>query len=124
MSRLLRHIRSCAAGPARTHDDGTKSMEFVFPPDFLGFSGHFPDRPILPGIVQIMTGILAAGGDAALAKVVRAKFTRIISPGEPVLVVAGCREKGGLIQADIRVSVHDETAATITLNLDPQGARG
>jgi 3-hydroxyacyl-[acyl-carrier-protein] dehydratase len=56
------------------------------------FQGHFPERPIMPGVLQIeamaQTGAVLArlrtGGKglALLAGVEEAKFRRIISPGD------------------------------------------
>ena len=123
MNRLLQQTMACATGPAQTCENGAKKMEFIFPPGFLAFDGHFPERPILPGIVQIMAGIFVAGGGRplTLGKVVRAKFTRIINPGEPVQITAECGDNGGVIRANIQVSVNGETAASISLHLVPDG---
>lgn len=30
---------------------------FLFPPDFIGFKGHFPGRPVLPGVCKIQAVI-------------------------------------------------------------------
>lgn len=120
MSRLLREVRSCATGPAHTDEHGSRTMEFIFPPTFVGFDGHFPDQPILPGIVQILSGILAAGdGSMALQKVTKAKFSRIINPGELVLVRAETQKTGANILATITISVDGDTAAAMTLALLP-----
>ena len=63
---------------------------FVFPADFMGFAGHFPGNPILPGIVQIMAGALTAGQgrDLPLRGVPRCKFLRPVVPGERLEVTA------------------------------------
>jgi len=123
MSRLLQEIRSCATGPVHIDENGCRIMEFIFPSSFLGFAGHFPVSPILPGIVQIMAGILAVGGGQplTLSKVVRTKFCRVISPGEPVLVRAESVRKASTIHANVHISVRGETAATMSLALDPSG---
>lgn len=119
MSRLLQEILGCATGPARRGDSGAWVMDFVFPPTFTGFDGHFPGRPILPGMVQIMAATLTAGGGRAFAleKIGRAKFSRIITPGESIRVEAGLMEKSERFQAAVRISSGDETAATMTLLL-------
>jgi len=122
MSRLLREVRSCATGPAHTDENGSLRMEFIFPPTFVGFNGHFPDRPILPGIVQVQTGMLTAGeGNMTLQKVVKAKFSRVVSPGELMVVKAENQKKGDSILSSIIISVGGDTAATMTLALLPTG---
>ena len=120
MSRLLREVRSCATGPTHTDENGSRTMEFIFPPTFVGFDGHFPDRPILPGIVQVLAGMLTAGDDSmTLLKVAKAKFSRVINPGELMLVRAEIQKKDDNILATIVISVDEDTAATMTLVLHP-----
>jgi len=119
MSRLLQEVRSCAIRPAHTDEHGFRTMEFIFPPTFVGFDGHFPDRPILPGIVQILAGMLTAGDSMKLQKVAKAKFSRVINPGELMLVRAETQKKDGNILATIIISVGGDTAATIALALHP-----
>lgn len=125
MNRMLREVSACATGPARRATDGAVRMEFVFPPDFVGFEGHFPGNPIVPGIVQVMAGILTAGEGSPLrlVKVNRAKFVRIIGPGETIGVVAMNTEKGGRINAAVGVTAGGETAASFTLVLEPVGGQ-
>lgn len=125
MNRMLREVSACATGPARRETDGAVRMEFVFPPDFVGFEGHFPGNPIVPGIVQVMAGILTAGEGSPLrlVKVNRAKFVRIIGPGETIGVVATNTAKGGRINAAVGVTAGGETAASFTLVLEPVGGQ-
>lgn len=119
-SRLLEEIRGCARGAATVADDGSTVMEFVFPKNFLGFDGHFSGNPILPGIVQVMAAVLTAGGGSPmrLLKISRAKFSRIIVPGEALMVRSSAADKAGLIQAAVQITVLGETAASMTLTLD------
>lgn len=125
MSRLLREVRSCATGPAHIDENDFRTMEFIFPPTFVGFDGHFPDRPILPGIVQVQAGMLTAGeGKMTLQKVVKAKFSRIVSPDELMVVRAENQKKGDNILATIIISVGGDTAATMMLALHPTETAG
>lgn len=121
MSRLLQEIQNCAAGPARRGASGAWSMDFTFPSSFMGFDGHFPGRPILPGMVQIMAATLVAGGGGPLTleKISRAKFSRIVEPGETIRVEADLSEKNGRIQAVVRILAGEEPAAAMTLFLSP-----
>lgn len=122
MSRLLREVLSCATGPARTDENGFRTMEFIFPSTFVGFDGHFPDRPILPGIVQVLAGMLTAGeGNMALHKVVKAKFSRVVSPDELMVVRAENQKKDDTILASIIINVGGDTAATMTIVLHSTG---
>ena len=56
-------------------------------PENLGcLDGHFPDLPVVPGVVQIRWVIEAArpllGGEAILERVEALKFKKILQPGD------------------------------------------
>lgn len=64
------------------------SAVVVFGADFAGFRGHFPGRPVLPGVCQILAlSVLAnraAGRPLRLNEVSRAKFLSVIEPEDEV----------------------------------------
>ncbi len=51
--------------------------------DHPAFAGHFPENPVLPGVV-LLDLILAAAGIAAIAGITRLKFLRPVRPGETI----------------------------------------
>lgn len=57
----------------------------VVPPDHPAFAGHFPGRPILPGVVLLAWALealeAATGRPAAACQVASAKFLRPVGPG-------------------------------------------
>jgi 3-hydroxymyristoyl/3-hydroxydecanoyl-(acyl carrier protein) dehydratase len=66
-------------------------LELTIPVDLTYFEGHFPDVPLLPGVVQISWAIELgrqqlnfSGAFRALSAV---KFTRVIQPGATVVLV-------------------------------------
>lgn len=63
--------------------DGELTATFSFPADFIGFQGHFPDNPVLPGICMIQAFLVMyaahTGQEARLDTVLTAKFTGVIS---------------------------------------------
>ena len=65
------------------HDE--LSAIFTFPPDFPGFQGHFPGKPVLPAVcmLQAVTALAAkqAGHPAELKKVTSAKWFAPTTPG-------------------------------------------
>jgi len=89
-SDLTGAIRAAATGDIERRADGSVRQRYVFNADFPGFSGHFPGRPILPAVLQIMAAnqlVEAATGQRLLsAAIERAKFVQPIVPGA---VVAG-----------------------------------
>lgn len=63
--------------------DKTLSTEIKFDKNFIGFNGHFPDNPVLPGIIMIKVMIkmyeLFKKKEFFLSKIKKSKFM------EPVL---------------------------------------
>jgi 3-hydroxyacyl-[acyl-carrier-protein] dehydratase len=57
---------------------GEIKASFNFPPDFIGFQGHFPGKPILPGVckIQAIVCMLEAATKKIpkLKEIVTAKF--------------------------------------------------
>ena len=51
MSRLRKEIKS---NMSELRDDGQElTAHFCFSQEFIGFKGHFPGKPILPGVCKI-----------------------------------------------------------------------
>ena len=60
-------------------------------PDFVGFAGHFPGQPILPGFVFVMLAeelFRQAGRALCVAAVRKARFYQPLLPRQPVLIDA------------------------------------
>ncbi len=96
MKNMNEEIRQCSIISVHETERGYE-MGYVFPPTFSGFQGHFPQNPILPAIIQLMTAresiIEQMGRDLLITKVTRAKFQKIITPDIPVTVVWTLREQ-------------------------------
>lgn len=73
------------SGPT-PQDDGTSAFEYNFSASDPVFAGHFPHRPILPGIFQLEIVRLAAeltrNQKFTVREIAKAKFQRPIIPGE------------------------------------------
>ena len=109
---------------ARTHgpireEDGTFSVEFCFGADDPLFAGHFPHRPMLPGVFQLELARIAAelALDARLAvrEISRAKFVRPILPTEKVVASLKLSEKEDGLVARARFSVGGQPAGETLL---------
>jgi acyl carrier protein len=81
--------------------DGGCRAEVRIPADSPWFDGHFPDRPVLPGIAQLamvqdlVKAVLPGGGQITDWR--RVRFKRAVVPGSTltVIVVAGPEARGG-----------------------------
>ncbi len=70
--------------------DGKICAKFIFPADFIGFQGHFPDKPILPGICKILAvkAMLQRYYNRKLSikQIVTAKFFAPVACGDELLI--------------------------------------
>lgn len=112
-------VAACLESARRT-EQGVRAV-FRFPSDLPIFAGHFPGRPLVPGVFLIeavRSGCERALGQAlALEEVDEAKFTREVLPGEQVSVeaVLGELEPGAAWSCRARIAVGEAPAATIRL---------
>lgn len=88
------------AGPL-PQADGTQAFEFNFNADDPVFAGHFPNRPLLPGVFQLEIVRLAAewvlNCGLSLQEVVRGKFQRPVLPGETLKLNLKSSEADGVV---------------------------
>ena len=121
-------IRDAAVGGIERGADGSFRQRYVFGADFPGFAGHFPGRPILPAVLQLMTACLlveaATGRPVRLSSVERAKFVNTIVPG--ALVDVGCRRlPGARAEAwEVQIDADRKQSASFFLTLPPAAAGG
>lgn len=106
----------------RTADDSAR-FEFCFPTDDPTFAGHFPTRPLLPGVFQLEIARFAAeamlGRALTLREVSKAKFLRPIIPAETVRVELKLTGKPDTLQARASFSVLGQPAGEALLQLSP-----
>lgn len=87
MSKISKDIERCMDGPTR--DGSVLTSSFRFPPEFIGFQGHFPLNKVLPGACQIQCVISTIEKALAmrvfLKEILLAKYIAPIFPGDNVL---------------------------------------
>jgi 3-hydroxyacyl-[acyl-carrier-protein] dehydratase len=102
---------------------------FVVPPDGWWFQGHFPDRPVMPGVltieaiaqcgaVAVLADELNSGKIPFFAGIDRCRFKRVVEPGDVLeLECAFERVRGPIAKGQGRASVGSETAAEAMLTV-------
>lgn len=103
----------------QTHpvDRGEFSAAFSFPETFVGFNGHFPGQPVLPGVCLIQAVLTAArqstGRELVLSEVALAKFIAVVLPNQQIH--AACKVDAEMVRA--KLSHGDERVAEIRLRV-------
>jgi 3-hydroxymyristoyl/3-hydroxydecanoyl-(acyl carrier protein) dehydratase len=105
----------------RADATGAATAEFRFGANDPVFAGHFPHRPILPGVFQLELARVVAekvlGCPLFVREIARAKFQQPILPEETVRVDLKLTEKDGIVQAYAGFTVGGRAAGETTLLL-------
>ena len=107
--------------------DGKICAKFIFPADFIGFQGHFPDKPILPGICKILAvkAMLQRYYNRKLyiRQIVTAKFFAPVACGDELLIE--CRKKDenadGICIVNALVTCRGDKISKIELKIEKTG---
>ncbi len=104
---------------------GTVAGRFRLDASFAAFRGHFPDRPVLPAVVQVLLAQFlverATGEPARLVRVSGGKFRRLATPGMTLEIT--CRATGKPGSHDARITGDGRPVSSFALHLAPVGER-
>ena len=107
-STMIREEIKNLMAEVRCSNENEISAKFAFPPSFTGFSGHFPENPILPGVCQIQCILVSLSKkyekELRLKSVFRAKFLNTVSPGEEIKVQGKCTILGDIISGKFTIT--------------------
>jgi 3-hydroxyacyl-[acyl-carrier-protein] dehydratase len=116
--------RALISGP-HVEAEGTAVLEFQFRPDDPTFRGHFPNRPVVPGVYQLEMARRAAESvltcRVRILEIIRAKFLRPIGPTEEVRLDLKIADEGATFRAHAAFSVNGRAAGEILLILCRSG---
>lgn len=107
-------------------DDTTIRARTRVDPEWDVFKGHFPELPVMPGVLLIETmaqagalilglkGAVPDGVFVGLTGVELAKFRRVVSPGDTLNVyVELMRERRGFYKFEGKIDVENDTVAEL-----------
>lgn len=86
---IMRNAVRAASGRIEQLPDGGWSRHFCFANDSAVFSGHFPGRPVLPAVVQILLAQITLEDCLpafVLARVPQAKFFMPVGPHTDIVL--------------------------------------
>lgn len=109
-----------------TADDASISARTFVDPAWSVFDGHFPELPVMPGVLLIeaiaqagalilgLKGAVADGSFVGFTGVELAKFRRIVRPGDTLEIqVELTRERRGFYKFEGKIEVEGELAAEL-----------
>ncbi|MCF8044635.1 MAG: hypothetical protein K9J83_02150 [Desulfarculaceae bacterium] len=122
MSRFKKEIDALLEKTFTTDETGCKA-EVSFDTDFIGFNGHFPNAPVLPGIVMIQLAVMmcerAVGESLHIAGIREAKFTEPVLPREKITAfLSPAEETENGLRVKGSFNKQDKTAARVSLLLE------
>lgn len=123
MSLIHRQINELIQDQLEYIDDGL-NLEIKFDKKFIGFQGHFPGNPVLPGVVMIKTMIsmyeLYQKKSFILSQIKQAKFIEPVFADTSILffVKSKIDDKGIILQG--KVVKAQKIIAKISLILQEQ----
>lgn len=121
MSRLAEQIRRCMSDLSES-GDGELRARFLFPLEFAGFQGHFPERPILPAVCEIQAAIAMLEASTKrrirLREIVSAKFSTPVTCDEEILYSCSvAMQDSELVVLRTNVTKHGESVAKFKLRV-------
>ena len=101
--------------------DGGISAAFCFSETLALFAGHFPERPILPGILQFEMVKYAAektyGCGFKIKSIAKSKFSAQLYPEEDISLVMTVKQENGLYQVKATLKREDKIAGKLNVIL-------
>jgi 3-hydroxyacyl-[acyl-carrier-protein] dehydratase len=121
MNKVLQEIAAARLCAVTKDDAGSLEGRYLFTDRFAGFGGHFPEQPILPAIVEILTVVsLVAAGTGCRQRLVAvegAKFLVPVRPGQEIVVRCRPRMLKGKLLYDALLTVGGTTTASLLIEL-------
>ena len=114
-------IAAARLGDLRRNANGSALLEFRFSANDPTFVGHFPGRPLLPGVYQLeitrFAAELALNSPVIVREIIKAKFSRPIIPAELIRVELKFSDEPPIVQVRAGFSVNGQPAGEILMHV-------
>lgn len=122
MSRLRHEIKSSMQVIEQIGEFKT-CARFCFPKKFIGFKGHFPNKPILPGVCKIQAALLILEErkrkDVRLSEIILAKFFAPVTFNQELVFNLEEHQKNSSESTiTVKVSCEDKKIAELQLRVN------
>jgi 3-hydroxyacyl-[acyl-carrier-protein] dehydratase len=122
LSKLRQEIKSCMLKMEKV-DNFKLSARFCFHQEFIGFKGHFPNKPILPGVCKIQAAVLMLEEEkqknVRLKEILLAKFFAPVSFDQEVVFDLNEQPENNLESlVSVKVSCSGEKIAELHLRVE------
>ena len=123
-SKTCRHLEVLRTDLTSEGDRETGQVELRVPEELWYFKGHFDGDPVLPGVVQLDSAVLAQVERiwpdlGRLEGVRQLKFSRVIRPGEVIRVTL--ERKKGAARVVCRISANQDLCTSGILSFSTVG---
>ncbi len=125
MSKLRQEIKSSLLSLEAISDLKT-SARFCFSKKFIGFKGHFPNNPILPGVCKIQAALLILeerkAKNVRLAEIILAKFFTPVTFNQELLFnLEEHPQNSGESTVTVKISGENKKIAELQLRVNILG---
>ncbi|MBU0896929.1 MAG: hypothetical protein KJ629_05295 [Candidatus Omnitrophica bacterium] len=120
MNRIRQEIRKSMVYLKNVSATETEA-KFIFDEDFIGFKGHFPGRPVLPGVCKIQAALVIYeeknNSQPQLKEIVSAKFFSPVSVNDELIFKYQEERLCQDVLVKVKVSVNNNKVAQIHLTV-------
>lgn len=98
-----------------------------FAPDHPALAGHFPQQPIVPGVLLLDEALSAIERTAAQAKlalggthwhIAQVKFHRLVRPGEALRLDCTAQPSGAGVSCALRMELHAQQGLVVSASIE------
>ena len=123
MDKLIDAIVKSELDTAKQDDPAEITGRFCFKREFIGFSGHFPEYPLLPAVIQLLIAQVLVerqkGCNIKVTLIEKAKFLSEIKPDDRITVKCVDVTADENQKSKVIITSGDKSASSFTIYFTP-----